>query len=344
MTSHTEHEILSQPEVWRETLAGLDVSAAPAVLGDAAEVVVTGCGSTHYLALTAAALLRAAGVAARATPASELLAGASPQLIRPGSTALLAFSRSGTTTETLRATEEARRLGVRTVAAVTCDPASDLALAADIGWHAPAAAERSVAQTRSFASMTLIAQALAGRLLGGSADDLAPLPDLAAALLASSRPGVRDLARDPARSSYFFLGSGPLFGLASEAMLKLKEMSLTVSEAYHTLEFRHGPMSMCDDATVVVGLVDPGRAALEGAVLDDVRRLGAHVVTVGPGGDHEVPAGLAPWARPVLHLLPLQLLALERSLAKGLDPDAPRHLTAVIHLDDTEPAHPGGTS
>ena len=58
-----------------------------------------------------------------------------------------------------------------------------------------------------------------------------------------------------------------------------------------------------------------------------------------------VPADLDPYAAPVLHLLPLQLLALERALAKGLDPDSPRHLVAVIRLDDRpEPVHPGGIS
>jgi glucosamine--fructose-6-phosphate aminotransferase (isomerizing) len=95
----------------------------------------------------------------------------------------------------------------------------------------------------------------------------------------------------------------------------------------------------------VVGLLDPARAPLERAVYDDVAALGSPVVTIGAGGTHDVPAALPARVRPVLHLLPLQLLALERALAKGLDPDSPRHLSAVIHLDDDpEPSHPGGTS
>jgi glucosamine--fructose-6-phosphate aminotransferase (isomerizing) len=141
------------------------------------------------------------------------------------------------------------------------------------------------------------------------------------------------LARQQSLDSFYFLASGPVFGVASEGMLKLKEMSLTTSEAYHTLEFRHGPMSMCDRRAAVVALVTPERLRVERAVVEDVAKLGARTTTVGPGQDVALPEGVPAWARPVLYLLPLQLLALERALAKGLDPDQPRHLTAVIHLD-----------
>jgi glucosamine--fructose-6-phosphate aminotransferase (isomerizing) len=217
--------------------------------------------------------------------------------------------------------------------AVTCYPDSPLAHAADVVHTTAAAAERSVAQTRSFSSMLLVGQAVAA-VLGGH--DLAPLdglPGHAARLLSEGRPAMGALAGDGMLDAFYFLASGPLLGVASEGMLKLKEMSLTSSEAYHAMEFRHGPMSMCDAGAVVLGLVSPQRTARETAVLDDVRPMAGRIVTIGDRLDHHVPASLPPWASPVLYLLPLQLLALERALAKGLDPDSPRHLTAVIHLD-----------
>ena len=333
--SHTESEILSQPEVWRETLASLDQSTLRRGFDTSpADVVVTGCGSTHYLALTAAALLRGAGVRAWAVPASELLPGAQPQALRPESTLMLAFSRSGTTTETMLAVEHFRRTGGQTVAAVTCYPESPLAQAADVVWAVPAAAEESVAQTRSFTSMLLIGQALAAALRGGNElSVLADLPAHAARLLDTTRAPMAEVARNAALTGFYFLASDPLFGVASEAMLKLKEMSLTSSEAYHCLEFRHGPMSMCDPSAVVLGLVSAERAPREMAVLGDVSSLAGRVVTIGDGLEVEVPASLPTWSRPVLYLLPQQLLALERALGKGLDPDSPRHLTAVIQLD-----------
>lgn len=332
--SHTEREIGSQPEVWRETLAGLDRrSLTHGLDDDPADVLVTGCGSTHYLALTIAALVRSTGRRARALPASELLPDAEPALPGARRAALMAFSRSGTTTETLLAVDSFRRLGGRTVIAFTCDPGSPLAAAADVVHDASAAAERSVAQTRSFSTMLLLGQAVVGALAGDDVGVLSQLPARAGRLLEASRPLMATIAGNRAREAFYFLASDPLFGVACEGMLKLKEMSLTSSEAYHALEFRHGPMSMCDDRAVVVGLLSPERVTREQAVIDDVRPLVGEVVTAGPGGALVVPPDLPPWARPVLYLLPLQLLALERALAKGLDPDAPRHLTAVIHLN-----------
>jgi glucosamine--fructose-6-phosphate aminotransferase (isomerizing) len=198
-------------------------------------------------------------------------------------------------------------------------------------WAAAAAAEQSVAQTRSFTSMQVIASALAGALRDADLTALSALPSAASELLTHSRESMTALARDGSISSFFFLGSGPLFGMASEGMLKLKEMSLTASEAYHAMEFRHGPMSMCDPAAAVIALLSPERSELEQAVLRDIEPTGARLVTIGT--DAEIPAQIPSWATPALYLLPLQLLALERALAKGLDPDNPRHLTAVIELD-----------
>ncbi|MCZ3388981.1 MAG: SIS domain-containing protein [Actinomycetia bacterium] len=339
MTTHTEREILSQPEVWQQTIDGLDpMTFTSAFDADITDVLVTGCGSTYYLAMSVAALLRDAGLRALALPASELIDQADPKLVNPRGTLLLAISRSGTTTETMMAVEHFRSIGGKSVAAITCYPGSTLADAADVVWAAPAAAEQSVAQTRSFSSMQVIASAVAGALRGGDLGALHALPAAASDILLRSRPFMTSLASDGATDSFFFLGSGALYGIASEGMLKLKEMSLTPSEAYHSMEFRHGPMSMCDERAAVVALVSPQRASLEEAVLRDIEPFGTRLVTVGTEGHHQIPADIPSWASPALYLLPLQLLALERALGKGLDPDNPRHLTAVIQLDASNEA------
>ena len=331
--SHTEREILSQPDVWAKTLDNLDPHPAAHLLRQADEVVVTGCGSTHYLAMAAASLLRSAGVRAWSLPASELVPTAQAQLVDPARTVLLAISRSGTTTETTRAVEHFLRSGGHRVLALTCDPTSTLATQADLVLGAPEAQEESVAQTRSFSTMMLMVSAVAGAASDMDLMHLRVLPEDAREVLEGARPQMRLLAQSPHLSSFFFLGSGSLFGIASEGMLKLKEMSLTQSEAYHGLEFRHGPMSMCDASACVVSLVSPERSSLEDAVNRDLAKLGSHIATIGPGYGIGLPER-APWSRSALYLLPLQLLALERALDKGLDPDQPRHLTAVIHLED----------
>jgi glucosamine--fructose-6-phosphate aminotransferase (isomerizing) len=128
----------------------------------------------------------------------------------------------------------------------------------------------------------------------------------------------------------FFLGSGSHYGLACEAMLKMKEMSLTHSEAYQFLEFRHAPMSMVHDRTLIVGLVSSAALPHEVAVLAlTPERLADGLV------DYQLllPAELNDWERGPLYLPVAQLIAYYRSVAKGLNPDLPHGLTAVVNLD-----------
>ena len=136
------------------------------------------------------------------------------------------------------------------------------------------------------------------------------------------------------------LGSGLQYGIANEALLKMKEMSLTNSEAFHFLEFRHGPMSMADEQALVVGLVGDEARDHEERVLSQMKALGAWTLALnaGPGSSSQdnVPFGEAappPWTMPALYLLPLQLMAYHRSISKGLDPDNPSNLEAVVSLD-----------
>ena len=140
----------------------------------------------------------------------------------------------------------------------------------------------------------------------------------------------------------YFLGGGPFYGLANEAMLKTKEMSLSHSEAYHSLEFRHGPMSMVNEHTLVVGLLSDTGLAEELRVLKDMQELGARTLAFIEDvsamaewrADHivELRSGLGEWERGPLCLPVLQRIAYYRAVAKGLDPDRPHNLTAVVEL------------
>jgi glucosamine--fructose-6-phosphate aminotransferase (isomerizing) len=171
-------------------------------------------------------------------------------------------------------------------------------------------------------------------------DGLAPLPGLGDSLMRRNQSLAQALGQDLRLSQVFFLGSGPRYGLACEAMLKLKEMSLTTSEAYHFLEFRHGPKSMVDETTLVVGLVSDAAREAETAVLREMKELGATIWILAESGhdlswaDHVVlfESNLPELCRLPLYLPVLQLFAYYRSVGKGLDPDAPRHLDAVVQL------------
>jgi len=133
---------------------------------------------------------------------------------------------------------------------------------------------------------------------------------------------------------FYFLGSGIRYGLACEVNLKMKEMTLTHSEPFHFLEFRHGPMSMVNEKAVVVGLVSDSNFSHEKAVLNEMRDFGGKIVGLADSGaDIAFESGLPESVRGVLYLPVLQLMAFYRSLAKGLNPDSPNNLKAVVRLD-----------
>jgi glucosamine--fructose-6-phosphate aminotransferase (isomerizing) len=345
--THTWQEIASQPEVWQATLNTFNAGRA-SVAGFLKQaqfdrILVVGCGSTHYLAQAAAATLtKRAGVSAQAYPSSELWLY--PDKLPLSRTLLLAISRSGATTETLYAVDAFKKRGGGPVVAVTCYADSPLAGQADLSLVADQAHEESVAQTRSFTSMLLLTQALAA-LLGqddGMLTCLQRLPDVLAKLVQGMGELPEQLGQDQETESIFFLGGGALYGVACEAMLKTKEMSLSYAEAYHPLEFRHGPMSMVNRQTLVIGLLSDCGLAQEIKVLADMQNLGARVVALvddatalngwRPNYLVELRSLLDEWERQPLYLPVLQRLAYHRAVAKGLDPDRPTHLQAVIRL------------
>ncbi|MDZ4764794.1 MAG: SIS domain-containing protein [Chloroflexota bacterium] len=344
-------EITSQPTVWGQvvdTFRGqADAFQTLYASRPFDRVLLTGCGSTYYLAQAGAALFQPLlGVNARAYPASEI--ALLPDLVfLPNTTPLLiAVSRSGETTETLAAVRVFRERTGCPVVAVTCDPTSSLAAAADFTVALPEAQEQSLAQTRSFASMLIVVQMMAALLTGREEmGTLANIGATAASLIDDYGDLARQLGDDRRIERFFFLGSGALYGIASEAMLKMKEMSLSYSEAYHVLEFRHGPMSMVDERALVVGLLSDEAHAQEAAVLTEMRKRGAQILALGEQDyglelarvPHFVRIGstLPRWARPVTFLPVLQLLAYHRALSNGHDPDRPANLTFVIALDQS---------
>lgn len=343
MTSgqHTLREILSQPAAWSAALRVFEQRQAEVLdwwaAADFDQVIVTGCGSTYYLSLAAVQLLRGSGVDARAVPASELLLRPATVCLPGARYLLLTISRSGTTTETLRAQENFAMAGGAAIC-ITCDSDSPLAQSADLTLAIDAAQERSVAQTRSFSSMLALVQLLAGALGGQSPLLCAGLPEACGALLDSCADLMQSLGGAGHLGAFFFLGAGPLYGIACEAMLKMKEMSLAHSEAFHPLEFRHGPMSLVGADSLVIGLVSPPAAQHELRVLQEMQDMGATVLVISQCRsefEHHIslPADLPAAYAPALHLPPLQLLAYWRALKNDCNPDQPQHLSAVISLD-----------
>jgi glutamine---fructose-6-phosphate transaminase (isomerizing) len=343
----TLQEILRQPLAWKAVLQELESQAE--ALKDhwkpesTQEVIFTGCGSTYYLSRSAAEIFKGeTGALVSAYPASDLYLFPDLVLTKGTSRTLVTISRSGETSETLRAVDQFHSRNTGPVYAISCYEKTPLASKASVSLIAKEAHEKSVAQTRSFSSMLVAVTGLAALLSGrGLNNRFLELPELGTDLISSHHELSKELGYDLNFERFFFLGSGPLYGLACEAMLKMKEMSLSYSEAYQFLEFRHGPMSMVNENSLIVGLLSETAFEHEARLLSDMRKLGAQVFAITPielstdQADHQVvlPGGLSDLERGVLYLPLLQLLAFYRSVSKGLNPDKPFNLTAVVNLD-----------
>lgn len=289
----TSREIDSQPAIWRQALETLADRAGELLTQPGARMLVLGCGTSAFAAESFAALREQAGLGETdAAYASE------PWPWR-GYDAVLLLSRSGTTTEVVQAFDRIPA-GVRTVA-VTGVADSPVAERADDVLLLDFADEESVVQTRFPTTFLLLARAAFG-------EDVAGLPEQAAEALATP------LDLDPAVLSHFvYLGSGWTYGLAQEAALKIREAAQAWSESYPQLDYRHGPLAVAGESSVVwiIGQEAPG-------IVDDIGVTGARVVVT----THD----------PLVELVQAQRLAVAIAEHRGLNPDTPRNLTRSIVL------------
>lgn len=290
--SRTAAEILSQPDTWAWALSRLP-AFAPALPSSGERVAVIGCGTSAYVAEAYARAREDRGAGETdAAVASEFEA-------RRPYDRVIAISRSGTTTEVVRALNALPEMLRSTAISALAD--SPVARAAQESVILDGADEESVVQTR-FATTTLaLLRAHLGEDLSGAIAD---------ARLAVEQP----LPVDPAGFERFvFLGTGWSVGLAHEAALKMREAALAWSEAYPSMEYRHGPISLAGPGTLVwhLGAADP-------ALVADIEATGASVVC----------GALDPMAELIL----VQRSAVALALARGLDPDHPRNLTRSVVL------------
>ncbi len=341
----TRQEIFSQPEAWTAALQVLEgvrhniIELKPAQKFES--ILFTGCGSTYYLSLAAASLCQQmTGVPCRAFPASELWL--SPRsCYSNGKVLLVAISRSGETTETLQACESFVKNKRGTLLTLSCYPHMPLARMGDLNIVLPSGQEQSVAQTRAFSTLFLATVAL-GCLWAGRDDlaaDLPKLPDAGRRVITQAAGLSADIGPDTSIDRFYWLGSGPRYGLAAELSLKMKEMSLSHSEPFHFLEFRHGPKSMVTESSVIVGLQSTVNGKHEADVLADVKELGGRIIQLGEAGASlRFETSLDEAICNVLYLPVGQMIAFERSLSKGLNPDCPNNLDTVVRLAGGETA------
>ena len=338
MGQATREEIFSQHEAWSNALE--EIRANKDVLlsyrfQNYDQIIFTGCGSTYYLSLSAAAIFqKMTGVSCKAVPGGELLMN--PDLVYSGKKDLLvAVSRSGSTTETVRAAEQFKANTGGSVISITNYEDQPVSQASDLSICIPAGQEDSVAQTRSFSSMHVAATAMA-MLASGQENLFASMQELPAVcekMLHDYRDLAQSLGENLNYDRFYFLGSGCRFGIGCEANLKMKEMTQTHTEPYYFLEFRHGPKSMVNENAVVVGLLSKKWRNFENQVLDEMAEIGGHIVSLAESDALiSFNSGVPDEVCTILYLPVLQMMAFYRSLKKGLNPDKPKNLSPVVVL------------
>ncbi|HHO56710.1 MAG TPA: SIS domain-containing protein [Trueperaceae bacterium] len=332
-------EIMSQPQAWQDTLGLIDqhLNELRDIYTEGFEhFLFTGCGSTYYLAQAAAKQLTGlTNDVSEALPGSEIWLYPESSYNPDKRTLLIAISRSGKTTETIKAVEGFKKNGYGKVLTLSGYREEKLFKLGDLNLLIESAQEDSIAQTRAFSSLYL--GILATILIWAKSDSeykqLAKLPEICQGLLDNYKTKVQELGTNLRIERFYFLGSASRLGLANELSLKMKEMTLSHSEAFHCLEFRHGPMSMVNSSTLIIGLISLSHFDKEMAVLNEMREQGANVLSLAEeGADINFHSGLNENMSDILFLPLLQILAFERSLAKGLNPDRPNNLEAVVVL------------
>ncbi|MFD3419303.1 SIS domain-containing protein [Streptomyces decoyicus] len=292
--SYMEQELRSQPETWREAAR---IGAATSLLPKAGQrVAVVGCGTSWFMAQSYAALREAAGQGVTDPfAASEAFLGSAR-----GYDAVVAITRSGTTTEVLRVLDAVK--GRIPTVTLIGDPGTPAVAVSDETVALPFADEKSVVQTRFATTALTLLRAHLGE------DISRAVTDAEEALAAPVEKEWVDAEQ------FSFLGTGWTFGLANEAALKMREASQSWTESYPAMEYRHGPIAIAAPGRVtwLFGQAPEGLEA-------DVLRTGARFVRHARD--------------PLADLVLVQRVALERARARGLDPDNPRSLTRSVMLE-----------
>jgi glucosamine--fructose-6-phosphate aminotransferase (isomerizing) len=332
-------EIAEQPSVWRRIL-----TEAGAELAEAAEriiayrprfVLFVARGTSDNAALYGKYLVEIlhrlpAGLVSPSTMTSY---GAAPDLRE---VLMIGVSQSGGSPDLVHSMRVAGEQGALTVA-ITNNPESALAGAAQLHVDVLAGAERAVAATKSYTAQLLALYLLLDRVRGGDGSATRTLPELGEQVLAGE-PAIAALAqRYRFAQRLVCTARGYSYPTACEAALKLMETSYLSAQPFSWADLLHGPLAMIDrqvPVLTVVGAGVGGRAM--GPVLPRLLEQGADVFCVGTpeavaaaSAGVVLPDGVSEELSPLLEILPFQMLAKHLAVARGVDPDAPRGLRKV---------------
>ena len=356
---YMQKEIFEQPSAIANTLEGVE-GITPELFGDAAyrvfkdidSVLILACGTSYYSGCVAKYWLEEiAGISTQVEVASEYRYRTSVPNPR---TLVVTITQSGETADTLAALRHAQSLGMTQTLTICNVATSAMVRECKLAYVTRAGVEIGVASTKAFtaqlAGLFLLTLALAqskGRLTdeqeAAHVKAMRHLPVALAAVLALE-PQVIAWAEDFAKQdNALFLGRGLHYPIALEGALKLKEISYIHAEAYPAGELKHGPLALVTSAMPVVA-VAPNDSLLEKlkSNLQEVRARGGVLYVLADAGTKLVSSEGLHVIRmpehygslsPMLHVVPLQLLAYHTACARGTDVDKPRNLAKSVTVE-----------
>jgi glucosamine--fructose-6-phosphate aminotransferase (isomerizing) len=348
-------EILEQPAVAARLLgpgrAPID-AIADAIAGRIANreldtVVIAARGTSDHAAVYAQYLFgaRLRLPVALATPSLNSLYGVELRLDR---SLVIGISQSGRSPDIVGAIAAARRQGAPTIA-MTNDPISDLANAAEHVIDIGAGDELAVAATKTYTaellSVALLVVAIEARLGGASAADAADAEAALAAVPAAITAALTTEAQVEAVAQHLahhdrlvVVGRGFEYATARELAIKLKELAQVAADPYSAADFLHGPLALVSAGFPLIAIAPAGPTAADvDALLDRLGELDVDRIVLSDRPEAVargsigilLPTGLPEWLRPIATIVPGQLLALHLAVARGLDPETPRWIRKV---------------
>ncbi|MEM1231809.1 MAG: glutamine--fructose-6-phosphate transaminase (isomerizing) [Pseudomonadota bacterium] len=358
---HMQKEIHEQPAVIHRTLEGrLGRTAvleqafgvmAPEIFDRAKAVTIVACGTSYYAASVARYWIEElAGIPCSVEIASEFRYR---KVAVTGDNLFVTISQSGETADTLAALRIAKDIGYFATATICNVPTSSLVRESDLSLMTEAGTEVGVASTKAFtAQLTdlMLLTILLGRRHGLSAEceaqlvaELHRLESVVTDVLKMDAPIKKLAERFIDKHHALFLGRGPMFPVAMEGALKLKEISYIHAEGYPAGELKHGPLALVDDDMPVIA-VAPNDELLEKVQsnLQEVKARGGKlfVFTDSESGFREeegltvmtVPQ-VSSALSPIVYVIPLQLLSYHVAVLKGTDVDQPRNLAKSVTVE-----------
>ncbi|MBI4216689.1 MAG: glutamine--fructose-6-phosphate transaminase (isomerizing) [Chloroflexi bacterium] len=332
-------EIMEEPTTIRRALEQdrqLVMDAAMDILR-ARQVVITACGTSRYAALIGRYLFsKLAGKFCDVVMASEF------QYFSDSvdkNTLVIAVSQSGETADVMEGVRRAKANEAQVLSIVNTQ-GSSVARASDRVIYLDCGPEMAVAATKSFVSQLAVFYLLAYAMRSRLDEGIAKLKAAAGAIERELKDNFKKVERlaevTKDRADYYFIARGANFAIATEGALKLKEISYIHAEGMPAGELKHGTLSLIEDGTPVVVICPQDYThaeTLSNAM--EARARGAYIIGVSDA-DHEA---FHEWIRipqteevfyPLVTVIPLQLLAYYLALARGLDPDHPRHLAKSV--------------